>query len=165
MNRTQKSGSWLTWKLEEPSDSASLDDDIGPAWVDAGPPSSYPNGPVSDGRWITRREARAIAEEHGLRFFEDDGSSPERGEQEDLSGLDVPDINRKLRAAGVSESELNLEERPGRDDVLVWGSMLQSLPSLVRDPESPFTTSMVSMSPEEVLDALDQLAPGWRSGE
>lgn len=47
----------------------------------------------------------------------------------------------------------------------MWGTMLQSLPRLARDPGSLFTTAMVSMSPEEATQALDQLVPKWESTE
>jgi hypothetical protein len=115
---------------------------------------------------MTRREARAIAAEGGFVFFEDDGTAPLPEQAEEArSGLDVAGINRKLRAAGVTESELRVEEQPGREDVQVWGTRLQSLPELTRDSDSPFRTAMVSMEPDKLLEALDELVPGWRSGE
>jgi hypothetical protein len=115
---------------------------------------------------MTRREARAIASEEGFVFFEDDGTAPLPEQAEEArSGLDVAGINRKLRAAGVTESELRVEQRPGREDVKVWGTRLQSLPELMRDSDSPFRTAMVSMWPDKLLEALDELVPGWRSGE
>lgn len=153
----------LTWKLEEPAATGSSEDDVGPAWVDSDRGGSPPGGAVSGGRWMTRREARAIAEEHALTFIEDDGVVRSRAPQTQ-SSLDVDAINRKLRAAGVTESELRLEES-GLGDVLVWGTLLQCLPDVADDPDSPFTTEMVTMLPAEALDALDQLVPEWRSFE
>ena len=161
--KSQKRSSSLTWKLEEPSGSTSSDHDVGPAWVDADDQSSYPTGPVHNGRWLTRSEARALAEEHGLAFFEDDGRASTRRVKVS-SGLDIAETNRKLRAAGIAEADLRLEES-GFGDVKVWGTMLQSLAGLARNPDSPFTTAMVSMSAEEARNTLDQLVPQWRSVE
>jgi hypothetical protein len=159
--RPTSPGARLIWKLEQPSGGLASDDDVGPAWVAPGSSGPLPSGAISRGGWLTRREARAIAEEHGFEFFEDDGSN-------DLcvqpsSGIDVSSVNEQLRRAGVLESELRLEVTPGFDDVLLHGSRLQELPGLERDPESPFRTAMISMSLEEVLTALDRLVPGWRS--
>ena len=164
MSRSPGSRS-LTWKLEDPS-GLSHDDDLGRAWVDGNEPGQDLALPGLNGRWITRREARAVAQEHGLCFFEDDGSDRSYGRASSGgSGLDVEAINQKLRAAGISNAELRIEETPGFNDVLVWGTMLRLLPAYARDADSPITTAMVSMSPSEALDALDLLAPNWRSAE
>jgi Domain of unknown function (DUF4304) len=76
--------------------------------------------------------------------------------------MNVDETNRRLRAAGISESELRIEES-GFGDLNLWGSMLQSLPAYARDHESRYTTVMVSMSGAEALSALDRLVPAWRS--
>lgn len=155
--------SLLTWKVEHPSEDGVAEDDVGSAWVDGNGSGSYPSGPVAGGSWLTRGEARAIADEHGFTFVEDDGR-PSFGSPQGESGIDVAGMNRKLRAAGVSAAELRIEESPF-GDLKLWGTMLQQLPSLQRQADSPFTTAMISMSPEDALEALDRLVPGWRSAD
>jgi hypothetical protein len=163
MSRRQPpTGARLIWKLEQPSGGQPSDDDLGPAWIAPGRSGLLPSGPLSRGEWLTRREARAIAEEHGLTFFEDDGSKDVL--VSGSSGIDVRSVNEQLERVGVPKSELRLEVTPGFDDVLVHGSRLQELPGLERDPGSPIRTAMISMSLEEALAALDLLVPGWRPG-
>jgi hypothetical protein len=152
----------LTWKLEQPSATGISDEDLGPAWFDPGL-GTAPAADVAEGRWITRREAQVIASEHGLAFVADDGRQSDETPEAVTPGLDISAINRKLREAGISEAELRLEETPGFRDVLLWGSLVQSLPGRARKPDSPFTTAMVSMLPDELMEALDVLVPGWRS--
>lgn len=159
--RATSPGARLIWKLEQPSGDLPSDDDVGPAWVAPEASGPLPSGPISRGEWLTRREARAIAEEHGFAFFEDDGDNDVR--MSASAGIDVRSVNEQLRRAGVLESELRLEVTPGFNDVLVHGSRVQELPGLERDPESPIRTAMISMSLEEALAALDLLVPSWRS--
>jgi hypothetical protein len=64
----------LTWKFEDGPPDAREEgspEDMGPAWLD----TEGSDGPIServaDGAWITRAEARRLAEERGYELSED----------------------------------------------------------------------------------------------
>jgi hypothetical protein len=134
VGRRPRKTPWLIWKAED-SGVATPEDEVGPAWIhdDDGSRSGLA-GPVLDGRWITRGEARAIAEEHGLAFIEDEERLP-GGDLWLGSGLDVAEINRKLRATGVPEADLRLEES-GFGDIKVRGDASWDASSLASGLQS-----------------------------
>jgi hypothetical protein len=63
----------LTWKFEEgPSAPEASPEDVGPAWLDrADGPGGIHSEQIADGEWITRDEARQLAEKHGYALSED----------------------------------------------------------------------------------------------
>lgn len=150
----------LTWKYEEGDGGSEAD--IGPAWV-AG--ADGESDEVNGGEWLTRAEARIVAGEGGHDFLEDDGdlSFVEKNSQP-APGLDVGDINRKLRRRGVTEEQLRLSDT-AIGNLRISGSLLHALPSLVRAPGSPYSTAALYLSPEKTFEALDVLIPGWNNAE
>jgi hypothetical protein len=159
----KKADSILTWKCEQRVGASTSDDDVGPAWFGSAEATSSFGVSVDGGRWISRGEARAIAEEHGITFFQDDDGPSSPGASPSGVGIDVECMNRALRDAGLHESELRIEEHPGFHDVRVTGTMLQRLPAFQRPDDSPYVTAMVTMEPQRLYEALDLLAPGWRT--
>jgi hypothetical protein len=64
----------LTWKFEDgPADAPEKGsaDDVGPAWLDTQTPDGVASEPVAGGEWITRAEARRLADENGWDFSKD----------------------------------------------------------------------------------------------
>jgi hypothetical protein len=65
----------LTWKLEESPEDAPDEspEDVGPAWLDTFRGEEVVDSEqIGNGEWITRAEARRLAEEHGYDLSEDD---------------------------------------------------------------------------------------------
>ena len=64
----------MIWKLEDgPEDApeAGSPEDVGPAWLHA-PGTKFDQQDIAGGKWITRAEAKAIAEENGYELDVDD---------------------------------------------------------------------------------------------
>ncbi len=64
----------LTWKFEDgPPDAGEEDspEDVGPAWLDTEGPDGNISERIAGGAWITRAEARRLAEERGYELSED----------------------------------------------------------------------------------------------
>jgi hypothetical protein len=147
----------LTWKYEDGD--GNDDADVGPAWVaDADCQSEEVNG----GEWLTRGQARALAEQNGDDFFEDDGR--EEPSVTPAYAEAVKAINHKLRKLGVSRDELELSA--GHDDVVLMGSWYERVndkPLIPRDNLYGFRHHGSSMSLDEALAKIRRLVPEWHT--
>jgi hypothetical protein len=145
----------LTWKYEDGEGEA--DADVGPAWISGGDEALEE---VNGGEWITRGQARALAEQNRHDFFEDDG-------REDLTTTRphaeaVKAINRRLRRFGVSRADLDLSA--GEHDVFLmgaWYHRVDDKPLIPAGNPFGFRSGGASMSLDEALSKIRRLVPEW----
>ena len=149
------------WKLEDGDGDLA----IGPAWVD----TIGEDGRISqtekaaDGEWISRRQARELAAQHGWELVSDAGDDRV---DHPVGPVDASAINRKLRELGIAEEDLSV----GEEGDALLGLWLERLPGVepprtVRVPgwgDSIVRTGAISRTPTELQESLDLLAPGWR---
>jgi hypothetical protein len=145
----------LTWKYED-GDGGS-DGDVGPAWI-AGADAESED--VNGGEWLTRAQARGLAEQHGHDFVEDDGREDPTTARPHAEAVKA--INRKLRRFGVSRDDLHLAA--GHRDVVLMGAWYHRVddePLIPRDNPFGFRSGGASMSLDEALAKIRRLVPEW----
>lgn len=145
----------LTWKYEDGEGRA--DADVGPAWIASADGESEQ---VNGGDWLTRAQARALAEQHGHDFVEDDGREDSTSTRPHAEAVKA--INRELRRFGVSRDDLDLSA--GHHDVFLmgaWYHRVDDKPLIPADNPFGFRSGGASMSLDEALAKIRRLVPEW----
>ena len=160
----------LMWKLEERvRDDGDDGGDMGPAWLDTLGTDGrvLASERVNGGDWITRDDARKLAEANGYDLRQDDGStSTDKAATRPAAEIDVDAVNAQLRAAGITEDELIVEKQKG-GFLAVTGSLADEdmPPGLQTPPDELEELVLRSMhlprNATELFELLDDFAPGW----
>lgn len=149
------------WKQEDGAGEAA----VGPAWVDTfgEDGSTTHTQQAAGGEWISRQHARELAEAHGWEYFED-APNDQAADDDPVGSVDVRAVNRRLRKLGIAKDDLSVGSVDG-DTLYLQGLWLDRLPG-VEPPRTvdgvTYRTGAIGATPNELAEALDLLAPGWR---